>query len=124
MIDIIKIGALYIILLSIFYSIKSNFNRFILTLLLYIFTVYTLNINYKYGIYYLIIALCCVFTEHIFIKYIKLSWDYRNPDILSVPYWLIPLWGIAIVFIIKLSKNMRFIKNIHLSSNNLKKFGY
>ena len=71
----------FIFILSLFYLVNSNLFRFIISLLLYLFSIVLLNINYKMAILYLITAIGAVMTEHIFIKYIKLSWDYRNPDL-------------------------------------------
>jgi len=51
---------------------------------------------------YLFLATCAVFTEYIFIRFFNDTWDYRKPDQLLVPYWLIPLWSVAIVIITSL----------------------
>lgn len=100
-IDIWKIIIIYIMVLLLFYNVHSNLNRFIISVLLYIFSIILFNINSKLGCLYFLIGIGAVFTEYIFIKYIHLSWDYRNPNFFTIPFWLIPLWAIAIILIIK-----------------------
>lgn len=39
------------------------------------------------------------------------TWQYKHKNIINIPYWLIPLWFIAILFIIKLIK--LYDKNIN-----------
>jgi|TARA_B110000037_G_scaffold34305_1_gene41603 hypothetical protein len=50
-------------------------------------------------------------TEHVFIKYITLSWDYRKPNFLTIPFWLMPLWGIAIILIMEIDAIFKTIVN-------------
>jgi len=82
-----------------FYFIHSNLYRFIL--LLYIFSVFIFNINFIFGCFYFLLAIDASITEHIFIKYITLYWDYRNPNLFTIPLWLIPLWVISIILILE-----------------------
>ena len=95
----VKILGLYILVLIFFYFIQSNLNRLIGTILLFLFSNFLFKINYKLGCFYFLLGIVAAFTEFLFINYINLSWNYRNPDVFSIPFWLIPLWGIAIIFI-------------------------
>jgi len=99
--NIVKIIIVYFMVMLSFYIIHSNLMRFIVLLLLYIFSVILFNINYKLGFLYFLTGIGAALTEHIFIKYIHSSWDYRNPNLLTIPFWLIPLWGIAIIIIVE-----------------------
>jgi len=96
-----KIILVYFMVLLIFYVVHSNLNRFILMILLYIFSIILFNINLKLGCLYFLIGIGAAFTEHVFIKYFNLSWDYRKPNFFTIPFWLIPLWGIAIIIIVE-----------------------
>lgn len=107
-----KIIILYYLVLLFFYVIHSNLYRHIISVLIYIFSIIIFNINFKLGCLYFFLAIGAVFTEHIFIKYINLSWNYRNPDFFSIPFWLIPLWGIALILIIETINVFRSIFNM------------
>lgn len=107
--NLAKIIIIYFIVLLLFYFIHSNLYRFILLLLLYIFSVFIFNINFIFGCFYFLLAIGASITEHIFIKYITLSWDYRNPNLFTIPYWLIPLWGIAVILILETSSIFKTI---------------
>lgn len=96
-----KIIIVYLTLLLLVYNIHSNLNRFVTLILFYLYTARLFNINSKLALLYFLIGIAAAFTEHIFIKYINESWDYRNPNFLTIPLWLIPLWGIAILLIIE-----------------------
>ena len=99
--DTSKIFIVYFTLLLLVYNVHSNLNRFLTLILFYIFTTRLFNINFNLGFLYFLIGIAAAFTEHIFIKYINESWDYRNPNFFTIPLWLIPLWGIAILLIIE-----------------------
>ena len=111
-----KIGAIYFSTLLLFYIVHSNLLRVITCIFLYLITICLFNIDLFAGFLYFLMGVGAVFTEHIFIKYIKLSWDYRKPDIFSIPLWLIPLWGVAIILIIEGST---IVKNFTDFSKNL-----
>ena len=96
-----KIIIVYFTLLLLVYNIYSNLNRFVTLILFYLYTAQLFNINSKLALLYFLIGIGAAFTEHIFIKYINESWDYRNPNFFTIPLWLIPLWGIAILLIIE-----------------------
>jgi hypothetical protein len=40
------------------------------------------------------------------------AWFYSNSDFLGIPYWLIPLWGIAALFMINFQEQLLELKNI------------
>ena len=96
---IIKLIILYLTIIITYYVHISNMYRYVITSLIYICSIYIFNINYKLGFIYILIAILISFTEYIFIKYIKESWDYRNPNLGKIPIWLFPLCGVAIVAI-------------------------
>lgn len=98
---IIKLFILYLTIMVTYYIYISNMYRFVITLLIYIYSIYIFNINYKLGFVYILIAILMCFTEYIFIKYINKYWDYRNPNLGELLIWLFPLWGIAIIGITK-----------------------
>jgi len=99
---LIKIIMIYTLLLFIFYFINDKYYRLIYTIILYILCINIFNINYKLSMVYVIIALCCVITESIYINFINETWKYNNPDIISIPLWLIFIWSIAILLIIEI----------------------
>mgnify|MGYP001177884957 FL=1 len=101
MISTCKIGIIYLTTLVLFYIIHSNLLRLTVSILLCLFINILFNINLLAGFLYFLMGIGAAFTEYIFIKYIKLSWDYRKPDIFLIPLWLIPLWGVAIILIIE-----------------------
>lgn len=104
--NIIKLIILYIILLILFYKIRDNSRRLFYLTLLYILVVISFNINYKLGLIYFLLGICCAVTEHIFIKYFDLTWNYRKTDLETIPFWLISLWSIAIIMITESSNNI------------------
>ena len=104
-----RIIILYIIILVLYYQFKDTYTRTTLTTILFIICVFVFKINYKSALLYLFLATCAVFTEYIFIRFFSNSWDYRKPDQLLVPYWLIPLWSVAIIIIIKLYQIFKMI---------------
>ena len=103
-VDFVEVILLYLVTLVIYYHVTSNLNRFFIISFLYIISLLVFKINYKLGLFYFILAIGAALTEHIFIKYLKYTWDYRKPDVLLIPYWLIPLWALAIIVITQLSK--------------------
>ena len=109
--NIVKIIIVYFMVMLSFYIIHSNLMRFIVLFLLYIFSVILFNINYKLGFLYFLTGIGAALTEHIFIKYIHSSWDYRNPNLLTIPFWLIPLWGLAIIIVTELSNESYLLIN-------------
>jgi hypothetical protein len=109
--NICKIMTMYFIVLLLFYVIHSNLNRFIISILLYIFSIIIFNIDYKLGCLYFLVGIGAALTEHVFIKYITLSWDYRKPNFLTIPFWLMPLWGIAIILIMEIDAIFKTIVN-------------
>lgn len=102
--EIIKIISLYILLILIFRKFTKNNQRFILTFTVFLLSLYLFKIPMIQSIFYFILGCIVVFSEHIYIKYMKKSWNYNNPDILQVPLWLIPLWCTCVIVIIQCSK--------------------
>ncbi len=107
----IKTTSIYSILLLIFYNKKEKNIRLIYTSLIYLLCVYLFDIDYKFAILYILIALCCVITESIYINFCDETWKYINPDIINIPYWLISIWSIAILLIIEGVNLMKIIIN-------------
>ena len=111
--QIINIGLVYLLTLFLFYTIKKEYIRLLLALLIYLFGIFIFEHDYKLAIIYLGVAVCCVITESIFITFFDETWNYRKPDIINIPYWLIPIWAIAIILIIEINKNINsFILNL------------
>lgn len=100
---------IYCTLLVIFFMFQSNMIRFVLIVLLYIFSIIIFKIKYIIGIISFLIAIGCTATEHILIKYSKFSWFYIKPDLFTIPLWLIPVWGLAIILSIETSKILETI---------------
>lgn len=92
----------YLLTLALYYYIKPTFWRCILSIGLFSILVIIYNIPFNQALFILFIALCAAFTEHIFIKYMSHTWDYRKPNIINIPYWLPLLWAIVIVLIIEM----------------------
>lgn len=97
-----RIIILYIIILVLYHQFKDTYTRTSLTTILFVACIFVFKIDYKTALLYLFLATCAVFTEYIFIRFLSDTWDYRKPDQLLVPYWLIPLWSVAIIIIIEL----------------------
>ncbi len=98
----------YILALFTFFKFKDKHLRFILTTIIYVLFGLISKFNIRMIIFYFILAIICVGTESIFINFFDETWEYKNPDIIEIPFWLIPLWGIAILLIINISKNIDF----------------
>lgn len=98
---LMKIILIYSLLLIIFHILQNKNTRFIFTSIIYLLCIYLFNIECKLSFLYVIIALCCVITESIYINFFNETWIYSNPDIISIPYWLISIWSIAILLIIE-----------------------
>ena len=81
----IKTILIYSVLLLIFYNIKEKNLRLIYTSLIYLVCLYLFGIDCKLGILYIIIAICCVITESIYINFCDETWKYINPDIINIP---------------------------------------
>jgi hypothetical protein len=107
----IKTTSIYSGLLLLFYTKKEKNIRLLSTSLIYLLCIYLFDIDYTYAILYILIALCCVITESIYIHFCDETWKYMNPDIIHIPYWLISLWSIAILLIIEGVNLMKTIIN-------------
>ena len=102
--SIMKIICFYLLTVLLFLKFDKNEHRLIGSSLLYIFGLFLFKINLKFAFIYLSIALLTTITEHIYIKYMKNTWTYKNPHIGEVPYWLLPLWANGIIVISEVSK--------------------
>ena len=109
LVSFVKLLIFYFATMILYFGVVDKKLRFMFTFLIYILGVLMFRISLKSSILYLLIGVAAVITEHIFIKYFVNTWDYRKPDILEVPYWLFPLWGIAVIIIVQLST---MIKNL------------
>lgn len=99
----------YLLTLLIYLLFDDNFLRFILTTCAYIIGTLIYKINCYKGILYLFIACICVLTESIFINFFSNTWEYKKSDIIGIPFWLIPLWGIAILLVLNINKDVENI---------------
>jgi uncharacterized membrane protein len=106
----IKIILIYFLTLLIFFIFPENKIRLISTLVLYFISCNIFNVGIIKTILYLFISFLCVMTESLFINSFKNTWEYKKSDILGIPLWLIPLWGIAILLVINIKKNIETIK--------------
>lgn len=97
--DLLLIFIIYITLLIIFQVVEDNMIKLILFGALYIYTANVLGDgNY---LIYLGIGLAASLTEAICINYFSNTWRYESPDSIGIPYWLIPLWSITAIFVVK-----------------------
>ena len=94
-----ELCVVYFATLLLFFSVKDNLGRFVAASIFYMGLVNNFNLGYDLGVLYFLVGVAAALTEHVFINYINSTWDYRNPDIISLPYWLFPLWGIAVILI-------------------------
>ncbi len=95
--------------LLIFFLFNDNILRFILTLFAYIISSSIYRIEFYKSLVYLSIAFICVLTESIFINFVGNTWEYRNSDFFGIPFWLVPLWGMAILLILNINKDIENI---------------
>lgn len=107
---IIKIITIYFLLLLLFYKFNNKNIRFICTSIIYLLCIYLFNIDYKLSILYVIIAICWVITESIYINFCNETWKYINPDFINIPYWLISMWSIAILLIVESVNKFNLLK--------------
>ena len=99
----------YLLTLLIYLLFDDNFLRFILTTCAYIIGTIIYKIDCYKGIFYLFIASICVLTESIFINFFSNTWEYNKSDIIGIPFWLIPLWGMAILLVLNINKDVENI---------------
>lgn len=97
---IVSIIIIYILILTIFKITYKNSHRFILLCILLVLSCVLLKD--KKIVPYLLLGLCAALTESIFIIYLPNTWSYKTPEIFEIPYWLVPLWSIAILLVINI----------------------
>ena len=94
------------------FKIKSNFYRTVI-----LFIIYLLSNKFIYDKHYkfpIVIGFCAAMVEVFYIWYIPNSWNYHINStnfLKTIPTWLIPLWSIAILYILILidySRTMNF----------------
>ena len=98
-----KVFILCILTMLVFWYNTASVTRFVLSVLLYLTAIIVFNISYSRGVFFLLLGSAAAIVESIFIQYMDATWEYRAPDTFRIPYWLIPLWSIAIVVITQLS---------------------
>lgn len=103
-VKITKIGIIYVLILILFYVITNDIIRFLLSVIIFTIGIFLFNIDIKLAFIYIFIAICCAFTESIFINFFSNTWKYNKPNlnIVNIPLWLIPMWGVAITLIVQL----------------------
>ena len=94
----------YLLVLLIFIKEKKNLNRFLLSLFLYLLFSLYIGLDIQSIIIYLVLSVICVLTESFFVNFLDNTWEYKKPDVIGIPYWLVPLWGIAILLIVQFKK--------------------
>ena len=102
-IKLIKLLGTYVMLLIIFYYTPDANLRFFGVSFVFICCILLFNIDLYTTIFYIIFAICSALTESIYVIFFKETWTYKAADILSIPYWIIPIWGVAIVYISELT---------------------
>ena len=85
--NLCKILVIYLITLIIFLTINNKNFRLLYTLIIYLICIYLFNIEYKIAFLYIIIAICCVLTEAIYITFCNETWKYINPDFINIPFY-------------------------------------
>ena len=97
-----KIIAIYVLTFLTFYEIEQNKLRLIYASFIYLISIYLFNVKWTLAILYICIAIACVITESLYVTFCKNTWVYKTPDIINLPYWLLPLWSIAFLLMIEL----------------------
>jgi hypothetical protein len=99
----VKIIGLYLCTIGVYYNIVSSLWRFILTMIIFGIATVIFNMPYNLSFFVLLIGIGFALTETLFIRYMGSTWDYRRPDIVHIPYWLVPLWATTIVLVTEAS---------------------
>ncbi len=102
---IVSIIIIYILTLTIFKFTSKNSHRFILLCILLVLS--CILLKDKKIVHYLLLGLCTALTESIFIIYLPNTWSYKTPEIFEIPYWLLPLWSIAILLLINVYTSIK-----------------
>jgi len=99
----VKILGLYLCTIGVYYNIVSSLWRFILTMIIFGVATVIFNMPYNLSFFVLLIGIGFALTETLFIRYMGSTWNYRRPDIVHIPYWLVPLWATTIVLVTQAS---------------------
>ena len=81
-------------------------NPYLLTLILFFFAIvylYILKSKEKIAVFF-ICGILGATTEMVAIYFG--AWAYTSPNIFGIPFWLVPLWGIASLFMTELQKSI------------------
>ena len=103
----VKIIGLYLCTIGVYYNVVSSLWRFILSMIIFGIATVIFNMPYNLSFFVLLLGIGCALTETLFIRYMGATWDYRRPDIINIPYWLVPLWAIFIVLATEISNRFR-----------------
>lgn len=112
----IKVAFFSILTLLTFIFIKDENNIFIILSL--ILLMMYLSDTSKSIYFYILSSIIGATTEAIIMFFTNNIWSYKNPNIMGIPYWLIPLWGIVaggIMSINEIVNTTKAIKNINFS---------
>jgi hypothetical protein len=99
-----KVLILCVITTLICWRFTSSVTRFTLLALLYFVATFAFNISHNRSLFLVFMGIVASMVENGYIQHIASTWDYRKPDVGNIPYWLVPLWSIAMVVITELSK--------------------
>ncbi len=99
----VKIIGLYLCTIAVYYNIVSTLWRFIFSMIIFAIATVIFNMSYNLSFFVLLLGIGFALTETLFIRYMGSTWDYRRPDIIHIPYWLVPLWATTIVLVIQAS---------------------
>ena len=101
----------YLLTLLVFFLFNDKNIRFLLTLTSYLLSCELYKIDWYKRIIYIFLACVCVLTESIFINLFDNTWEYKIDDFIGIPFWLIPLWGMAILLVININRDIENIIN-------------
>ena len=95
----------YLIICTIFKVFDDVNVRTVASFCLFFYYAKHFNLKHTTILQYIFLAILASATEIIFITQFNDTWIYKKPDILHIPYWLIPLWAIAVLMISTLTKD-------------------
>ena len=105
----VKIIGLYLCTIGVYYNIVSSLWRFVLSMIIFGIATVIFNMSYNLSFFVLLLGIGCALTETLFIRYMGSTWDYRRPDVIHIPYWLVPLWATTIVLVTEASNRFRVL---------------
>ena len=99
--------ALAVISIKLFQNQKSILFMILSSILMLLY----LSDTNKNILFYLLCSLAGPIAEIVIMKIANNTWEYKNPDFLGIPFWLLPLWGIAAGGVLGINEFMDTIKN-------------